>query len=120
MSLIKFGRAAIVAATLVTGGNTMANAQTAFLEITLNVATTNRPAAAAVYSKYKRPFLATVKGAVSKHLLVRDEDVQVLHGFASIADAKAYLLSDLFTHDVVKELGPLLKGDPEVRIYSGD
>jgi hypothetical protein len=96
---------------------TMARAETAYLEITLNVATADRPAAAAVYRKYKQPFLTTVKGAISKQLLVREEDVQVLHGFDSAADAEAYLTSKLFENDVVENLKPLLKGAPEVRIY---
>ena len=72
-----------------------------YLEITLQVDAANRAAAAAVYQQYKQPFLDTVPGATSKELLVRDEDVQVLHGFATAADAKAYLASELFTRDVV-------------------
>lgn len=88
-----------------------------YLEITLKVSHENRPAAANVYNKYKEPFLKQIKGAKSKELLVRDEDVQVLHGFASADDAAAYLMSDLFTQDVVKELGPYLEADPDVRIY---
>jgi hypothetical protein len=89
----------------------------AILEITLAVDDDNRPAAAAVYSKYREPFLNEVKGATSKRLLVRDEDVQVLHGFTSAEEATAYLSSDLFTGDVVGELSPLLASDPEIRIY---
>jgi hypothetical protein len=89
----------------------------AILEITLAVDDDNRPAAAAVYSKYREPFLNDVKGATSKRLLVRDEDVQVLHGFTSAEEATAYLSSDLFTWDVVGELSPLLASDPEIRIY---
>ena len=56
----------------------------AYLEITLKVAAKDRPSAAAVYTKYKLPFLKTIAGAQSKMLLLRDEDgedVQVLHGF---------------------------------------
>jgi hypothetical protein len=89
----------------------------AYLEITLQIDPEDRAAAAAVYSKYKTPFLSDVAGAQSKDLLVRDEDVQVLHGFASVAHANAYLASDLFTGDVVGELGPLLKGDPDIRVF---
>ena len=89
----------------------------AILAITLTVDNDNRPAAAAVYTKYRDPFLNGVKGATSKQLFVRDEDVQVLHGFASADDAAAYLSSDLFTTDVVRELSPLLAADPEIRIY---
>lgn len=89
----------------------------AYLEITLKVAAANRAAAAGVYNKYKEAFLTQIKGAKSKELLIRDEDVQVLHGFAGVADAKAYLESDLFSRDVVAELQPYLDGAPEVRIY---
>jgi hypothetical protein len=89
----------------------------AYLEITLQVDPADRVAAAGVYEKYKQPFLDTVPGATSKELLVRDEDVQVFHGFRTVADAKAYLGSDLFTRDVVGGLSPLLKAAPEVRVY---
>ena len=88
-----------------------------FLEITLKIANENRKAAVGVYTKFKGPFLSKVAGAESKDQLVRDEDVQVLHGFASKKDAESYLGSDLFKKDVVGELGPLLAADPEVRIY---
>jgi len=89
----------------------------AYLEITLKMSNENRPAAASVYTRYREPFLKQIKGAQSKELLIRNEDVQVLHGFASVADANAYLKSNLFTQDVVKALGPYLDADPEVRIY---
>ena len=89
----------------------------AYLEITLKVSDNNRPSAAQVYKDYKEPFLKQIKGAQSKGLLIRDEDVQVLHGFASVADAEAYLQSDLFNQDVVKGLAPYLDAAPEVRIY---
>ncbi len=93
-------------------------AEKAYLEITLKVDPQDRPAAGAVYTKFKQPFLKQVPGAQSKELLMRSDDVQVLHGFASRAQAEAYLGSDLFTKDVVVGLKPLLKADPEVRIYS--
>lgn len=89
----------------------------AYLEITLKVSAANRPAAAGVYSRYKDVFLKQIKGAVSKELLVRDEDVQVLHGFAGVDDARAYLESELFNKDVVQGLAPHLDAAPEVRIY---
>ena len=87
------------------------------LAITLIVSPANRPAAAAVYAKYKKAFLDTAAGATSKDLLIREEDVQVLHGFDSIANATAYLTSDLFAQDVVAELSPLLDAAPDVRVY---
>ena len=88
-----------------------------YLQITLKVEDRNREVAAGVYKKYLAPFLNTVDGAESKSLLVRDKDVQVLHGFSSKEAAQAYITSDIFTNDVVTELGPLLSADPEVRIY---
>ncbi len=88
-----------------------------YLQITLKVADKNREAAAGVYTKYKPPFLDTVSGAESKALLIRNEDVQVLHEFSSKEAAESYLESDIFKNDVVGELGSLLDGDPEVRIY---
>lgn len=88
-----------------------------YLQITLKIAAANRLAAAGIYQQYKAPFLATIAGAQSKELLVRDEDVQVLHGFARLEDAHAYLHSALFTADVVGALKPLLDAAPDVRIY---
>ena len=96
----------------------LAFAEKAYLEITLKIDPQDRAAAGAVYTKYRKPFLTTIPGAKSKELLMRDDDVQVLHGFATRKQAEAYLSSDLFTKDVVVNLKPLLKADPEVRIYS--
>lgn len=92
-------------------------AEGAYLEITLDIEAKNRPAAGSVYSKYKATFLDNIAGAQSKELLIRDEDVQVLHGFETTEQAQAYLKSTIFTQDVVRELGPFLKSDPEIRIY---
>jgi hypothetical protein len=88
-----------------------------YLQITLKIAPANRPAAAGVYQRYKAPFLENIAGAKSKELLVRDEDVQVLHGFDTARQASAYLESALFTADVVTALEPLLDAAPDVRIY---
>lgn len=88
-----------------------------YLEITLKIASANRPSAAGVYQQYKTPFLTLIPGATSKELLLRDEDVQVLHGFDTAENAKAYLESELFTADVVGGLKPLLDDAPEIRIY---
>ncbi|MEE9361718.1 MAG: hypothetical protein V3U92_03895 [Cellulophaga sp.] len=90
----------------------------AFLQISLKVAAVNRLKAGDVYSKYKTPFLTKIDGAVSKDLIKRTDDVQVLHGFETQEQAKAYLSSQLFTKDIVGELGPLLLEEPEIRIYS--
>ena len=90
----------------------------AYLQITLKIKNENREAAAAVYMKYKKPFLDKIAGAKSKELLIRDEDVQVMNGFASEENARSYLTTELFTKDIVGELKPLLEADPEVHIYS--
>jgi hypothetical protein len=50
-------------------------------------------------------------------LLVRDEDVEVLHGFDTAEQANAYIRSHLFTSHVVGALKPLLDAEPDVRIY---
>lgn len=89
-----------------------------YLEITMFIDETNRPAAAKVYTDYREPFLTQVKGAVSKELLIRNEDVQVLHGFDSVENAEAYLKSELFNNDVFVGLKPLWSANPEVKIYS--
>ncbi|MEP0274173.1 MAG: hypothetical protein ABJF93_19915 [Balneola sp.] len=90
----------------------------AYLEITLDIKDENRSNAGAVYVKYKQPFLDRIKGAVSKQLLLRSDDVQVLHGFKTEEDVNEYLKSELFQQDVVRELKPYLESDPEIRIYS--
>lgn len=90
----------------------------AYLEITLDIKDENRGSAAGVYIKYKQPFLKQINGATSKELLIRTEDVQVLHGFESEDEAKAYLTTKLFEDDVVRELKPFLENNPEIRIYS--
>jgi len=89
----------------------------AFLEITLKISPERRPQAGGVYMKYRQPFLSTIPGAKSKDLLMRAEDVQVLHGFDSKANAESYLGSELFQKDVVAALTPCLSADPEIRIY---
>lgn len=89
----------------------------AFLEITLKIALENRVQAASVYSEYRQPFLSEIPGAKSKELLVREDDLQVLHGFDSKENAERYLSTELFQNDVVVALNPLLMTAPDVRIY---
>lgn len=90
----------------------------AYLEITLQIAPEHRRAAVGVYQKYREQFLSQIAGATSKEFLVRDDDVQVLHGFNSVEDAKAYLESAMFNEDVVTGLKPLLADAPDIRIYA--
>lgn len=84
----------------------------------MKINNSNREKAATVYFDYKEPFLKNINGALTKSLLIRDEDVQVLHGFNSIYNAKLYLKSNLFKQDVFTSLKPLLSYDPQVKIYS--
>ena len=90
----------------------------AYLEITMKIENANRPAAAKVYTAYREPFLKTIKGSLTKDLLIRDEDIQVLHGFDSVEHAREYLSSDMFKNDVFVGLKPLWSAEPEVRIFS--
>ena len=89
----------------------------AYLEITMVVNPENRPAAAKVYNDYLQPFLDNIEGALTKELLIREEDVQVIHGFDSLEHAKAYLETDLFKKDVFVGLKPSWAADPDVRFY---
>ncbi len=89
----------------------------AYLEITMKIPNSKRPQAAKFYFDYRGTFLEQIEGAVSKDLLVRDKDVQVLHGFDSVEHAKAYLSSEMFKNDVFTGLSPLREQDPEVRIF---
>ena len=90
----------------------------AYLEVTMTINPENRPAAAKVYSDYRLPFLNTIPGALTKELLIRDEDVQVIHGFDSMEHAKAYLTTELFQNDVVTGLKPTWAKDPDIRFYT--
>ncbi len=90
----------------------------AYLQITMKIKESDRTSAAKVYFDYREPFLNTIEGALTKSLLVRDEDVQVLHGFDSAEHAAAYLESEMFKNDVVTGLSPYFQADPEVRIFN--
>lgn len=90
----------------------------AYLQITMKIKNENRGAWAKVYTDYRKPFLDTIEGALTKDLLIRDEDVQVLHGFDSAQHAEAYLSSELFKNDVFTGLKPLWDEEPQVSIYT--
>jgi D-alanine-D-alanine ligase len=91
---------------------------TASLQITMKIDSRYRTEAVEVYSMFKRSFLETIPGAKSKEFLVRDEDVQVHHGFVTAADAENYLSSTFFNHGVVNSLKPYLMAQPDIRIYT--
>ncbi|WP_400244049.1 hypothetical protein [Methanobrevibacter smithii] len=89
----------------------------AYLQIIMKIDEENRSAAAKVYNDYRQPFLDNVEGALTKELLIRDEDIQVIHGFDSMEHAKAYLETDLFNNDVASGLQPTWAADPDIRFY---
>ncbi|MGN0073269.1 MAG: hypothetical protein ACI36W_05680 [Coriobacteriales bacterium] len=89
----------------------------AYLQVTQYIDPEKRPAAAEVYTTYRQPFLDTVEGALTKELLIRDEDVQVIHGFDSMEHAKAYLDTELFKEKVFPGLKPTWAADPDIRFY---
>ena len=90
----------------------------AYLQVTMKINAENRPAAAHIYTTYRQPFLDTIPGALTKELLIRDEDVQVIHGFDSMDHARAYLGSALFREKVAPGLQPTWAEAPDIRFYS--
>lgn len=90
----------------------------AYLEITMVIDEEKRPAAVKVYTDYRGPFLEQIEGALTKELLVRDEDVQVLHGFDSVEHASAYLQSQMFNDDAAVGLKPTWSADPKIVVYA--
>ncbi len=90
----------------------------AYLQITMVIDEENRPAAVKVYTDYRGPFLEQIEGALTKELLVRDQDVQVLHGFDSVEHANAYLQSSMFNDDVAVGLKPTWSADPKIVVYA--
>ena len=89
----------------------------AYLQVIMTIDADKRAAAAKVYTDYRQPFLDTVEGALTKECLIRDEDVQVIHGFDSLEHAKAYLDAELFTTKVAPGLQPTWAADPDIRFY---
>lgn len=77
----------------------------------------NRPAAAKIYFDYRQPFLDNIEGALTKELLIRDEDVQVIHGFDSMEHARVYPETDLFKTKMAPGLQPTWAAEPDIRFY---
>ncbi len=89
----------------------------AYLEVIMKINPENREAATEVYNQYRQPFLDEIEGALTKECLIRDEDVQVIHGFDSLQNAEKYLESELFTQKVAPGLEPTWAGEPDIRFY---
>lgn len=115
--MMKYLRSTLIAFALIISSSPVWADTGAFLEITLKIQDSDRSSAGAIYAEYKKPFLNTIAGAKSKQLLIRKDDVQVLHGFDSVESAQKYLSSELFNKDVVVGLKPYMKAEPEIRIY---
>ena len=90
----------------------------AYLEITMAIDIVNRHAATAIYADCRQKFLNDINGAMSKDLMIREQDVQVFHEFNSVEHAQAYLKSEMFKNDVFFRLKSLCISDPNVRIYT--
>lgn len=78
----------------------------AYLEIAMVIDSENPPATAKVYTDYCQPLLDKIEGVFTKKFLICDEDAQVLYGFNSIENAKAYLENDIFMTKVSAGLQP--------------
>jgi hypothetical protein len=70
-----------------------------------------------VYEPNRTRFLERISGAISKNLLLRREDIAVLHGFDTVESAEAYLQSDLY-NQVVQLLAEYQEENPTVALYS--
>jgi hypothetical protein len=84
--------------------------------ITLAVDKFRRVEAAAVYDRFRKPFLTALRGRLQGAPGARGGrpgPARQLLGRAG----HAYLDGDLFTKDVVGGLSPLLSAEPEIRTY---
>ncbi len=90
----------------------------AYLQITLDISEKNRAAAAAVYQKYKAPFLSQRSTALfQKNCWYVPKMCRFCIVSTRLNRLKPYLGSQLFTADVVEALKPYLNRAPDVRIY---
>lgn len=85
----------------------------------MQISEANRPAAVKVYTDYRQPFLDTIEGALTKDLLVRDEDVQVLHGFDSVERVKGLPGKRPVQRRRRNRLGPYVGRRPQHRRVRG-
>ena len=90
----------------------------AYLQITMQISEANRPAAVKVY-RLSPAVLDTIEAALTKDLLVRDEDVQVLHGFDSVERAKGLPGKRPVQRRRRNRLGPYVGRRPQHRRVRG-
>ena len=91
-----------------------------FLQITLVVPTPKREEAITkVFLPGRQRFLDRIPGAVTMDLLVREEDLQVLHGFDTMENASAYLKSPI-GKEILGQLAEISDGKPSIAVYNVD
>ncbi len=90
----------------------------AHLLITVKVDSSRRAALIdQVYEPNRTRFLQKIPGAVSKNLLLRREDLAILHGFDTAENAEAYLHSDLYG-ELLRQLADYQEENPVAALYN--
>lgn len=91
-----------------------------FLQVTLSIPAPRREKAISrIFLPARQHFLERVLGAVSMDMLVRDEDVQVLHGFDTYENARTYLNSGVFK-EFMAQLGETADKEAIAALYNVD
>lgn len=90
----------------------------AYLLITLNVRTTDRGATSTIHDKFKSSFLDQITGGISTELLISQDNVLLLNGFANAEDANAFLSTELYNNGILAALKPFLLDNPKNNIYT--
>lgn len=90
----------------------------AYLSVNMKIDSGKLPEVTRVYTSYWEQFLKTIHGARTKDLVIRNEDVQILHSFNSVEDAVGFLSSEMFQKAVFIDLQPYWNDELNVRIYT--
>ena len=90
----------------------------AYLSVNMKIDSSRLPEVTKVYTNYWEKFLRTIHGARTKDLVIRNEDVQILHSFNSVEDAVGFLSSEMFQRAVFIDLQPYWNDELNVRIYT--
>ncbi len=92
----------------------------AYLQMTLQIPQTKREEAITkVYLPNRQRFLERVAGAVSMDMLVREEDLQILVGFDTLENARAYLASSA-GKEITSQLAGYARKEPVTAFYDVD
>jgi hypothetical protein len=91
-----------------------------FVQVTLAIPESRREEAITrIFLPARQRFLDRSPGAVSMDLLVREEDVQLLHGFDTFENSRVYLDSGFF-RDLIGQLGETAEKEPVTALYNVD